>query len=78
MSRNSAETTFFCLHACHMVFSRRCSESLVDHPGLPPKWVLGRRLWVLSIKEVLSAIMADSSFAVVFSRAMGQYAFDCE
>jgi len=72
MSRNSADTTFFWRHACLMVFSRRCSESSVDLPGRPPKWVLGRRLWVSRMNEVRFATMADRIFAVVFRRVMGQ------
>ena len=72
MSRNSADTTCPCLHAWRMVFSRRCNESSVDHPGLPPKWVFSRRLCDSSINDVWSATMADSSFTVVLSRAIGQ------
>ena len=47
MLRNRADTTFPCLHACRIVVSRRWSESVVERPGLPPKWVLGRR-WCVS------------------------------
>lgn len=46
MSRKRAETTFPCLQACHIVVSRRCSESVVERPGQPPKCMLGNRLWV--------------------------------
>ena len=71
MSRKSADMTCPCLHAWRMVFSRRCNESSIERPGLPPKWVFGRRLCDLSMNDVRSVTMADSSFMVVFSRAIG-------
>jgi len=55
ISRNSADTTFFCRHACLMVLSSRCNKSSVDLPGRPLKWVLGKRLWVSRMKDVRSA-----------------------
>ena len=61
-----------------MVFSKRWRESSIDLPGLLPKWVFGSKLWVLSIYDVRSATMAERSFAVVFSRVMGQKAFGNE
>ena len=37
ISRNKADTTLPCLQASLIVASSRCSESVVDLPGLPPK-----------------------------------------
>ena len=70
MSRNSAKTTFPCLHAWHMVDSRRWRESVVDLPGQPPKCVLGRRLWVSRTYDTLLAISTERSLAVVLRRAI--------
>ena len=43
ISRNSAETTLCAHHAFLTVASSRWSKSVVDLPGLPPKWVAGKR-----------------------------------
>ena len=37
MSRKRTDATRLFLHACLMVASRRCKESVVDLPGRPPK-----------------------------------------
>ena len=44
VSRKRAEMIFPALHAFFIVASRRCNESVVERPGLPLKWVFGRRL----------------------------------
>lgn len=72
MSKKRADATLPCLHALHTVDSSRCSESSIVWPGRPSKWVDGRRLCISRIYTVWSAMITNSSFAVVLRRAMGQ------
>ena len=78
MSRKRPETTKPFLHFLKVQWTASISESVVDHPGLPPKWLEGRRSWVSERCTRSSATMDDKIFAIVLRRVMGRYAFGNE
>ena len=57
-----------------MNFIIRWSESVVERPGRPPKWVAGSRLYLFAIQAMSSAMQAERILDMVSSNAIGQYA----
>jgi hypothetical protein len=78
MSRKSAEATLPVRQAFLTVSSNKCSESVVERPGLPPKCVLGSSWCFSKVKVSLYATTAVSNFPMVLSSAIGRYAFGIE
>ena len=58
MSRKRPETVSPLLHFSNTQCTVNMSESTVDLPGLPPKELAGRRLWVL-VRCTRSSEMID-------------------
>lgn len=46
----------------------------MEHPGLPPKWVGGRRLCCSAMYIMSSAMQDERILAIVFSKVMSLYA----
>src|SRR5712671_3643771 len=75
ISRNNTDVTLPARHEVLMVPFKRCIASVVVRPGLPPKWLAGRRLCFSARCVSCSATIAVITFHIVFSRAIGLYAF---
>jgi hypothetical protein len=74
ISRNSTDATRFVCHASLIVASSKCTESVVERPGCPPKWFAGRSWCFSRMLVTCLVIMAVSSLHVVLINAMGRYA----
>jgi len=75
-SRNRTETKLSLdAHASVTNLVSRCSESVVERPGLPPKCVDGRRLFCSAIYVRSSATHNDRILAMVSRSVIGLYAF---
>src|SRR6267142_2098985 len=75
MSRKSTEVTSPTLQDALILCIRRCMASVVVRPGLPPKWLSSSSCYFSVTYVSCSAIIAISTFHIVFRSAMGLYAF---
>ena len=72
MSRKRPDTTRPFLHFLNVQCIASMSKSVVDLPGLPPKCVGGRRLWV-SVRWTRSLdTIEDNILAMVLRRVIGR------
>lgn len=75
ISRNRIEVILPLRQAFLTITSRVWRESVVVHPGHPPKWWTSNKLWLSRMNDTWSAMIEVSSLLVVLMSAMGQYTF---
>ena len=67
-SRNKIEATCFLFQAAFIESMRRCSESVVVHLGLAPKWLAGKNS-CSSVRYIISSAMTDEKPSVCHTLA---------
>jgi hypothetical protein len=73
-SRKRVEATCPFLQAFFTIFVSRCTESVVVHPGLAPKWFAGSMLCFSHIVTISSAWQLLSSLAKPSDSMIGHHA----